>query len=243
VPERAICTRAGSGPEFRSTLRRDTARVLYAWLARTDLNRIPMEHKAEKQAFTDLFAWLESDCDGPYISAEEMARAHDEILLAPNARDEPEFCLLTSICGALTYSSFTRGWSASIWGRCATPPKRRRGRSRSCVTVLRSTATDHGRPGTKSSWRAKRSRATWAGSTPICRSARRGLVRERPARIFTYRITPSGAPGSSTLRGDSAYSLPSGHSVASASEGRVPRWANGLQCDSGRRSTSSRGRR
>jgi hypothetical protein len=74
--------------KFALPLRRDTARVLYAWLERTDLSLIPMDHKAEKQAFSDLCSWLQTDCDVGYISADEMARAHDQLLIAPNSLDD-----------------------------------------------------------------------------------------------------------------------------------------------------------
>lgn len=45
---------------------RADAIVLFDWLARTDLNTVPIEHPAEKQALADLFARLELDTDVPY---------------------------------------------------------------------------------------------------------------------------------------------------------------------------------
>jgi len=44
----------------------DDAVVLFDWLNHTDLNTMPTEHPAEKQALTDLLARLEVDTDVPY---------------------------------------------------------------------------------------------------------------------------------------------------------------------------------
>ena len=53
-------------PRFILPLRRGTTLVLYAWLDRTDLNLLPIEHPTEKQAFYDIHGWLEFDTDGSY---------------------------------------------------------------------------------------------------------------------------------------------------------------------------------
>jgi hypothetical protein len=45
---------------------RDDAIVLFDWLMRTDLNSVPIEHPAEKQALTDLLTRLEGFTDVPY---------------------------------------------------------------------------------------------------------------------------------------------------------------------------------
>jgi hypothetical protein len=39
------------------------------WLHRVDLNAIPIEHPAEKQALVDLLTRLEADTDVPYGSS------------------------------------------------------------------------------------------------------------------------------------------------------------------------------
>ncbi|MCU1468795.1 MAG: hypothetical protein JWM72_4723 [Actinomycetia bacterium] len=48
------------------TLSRADAIVLFDWLKKTDLNAIPMEHPAEKQALTDLLTRIEGYTDIPY---------------------------------------------------------------------------------------------------------------------------------------------------------------------------------
>jgi hypothetical protein len=45
---------------------RADAVVLFDWLMRTDLNTIPIEHPAEKQALTDLLSRIEGYTDIPH---------------------------------------------------------------------------------------------------------------------------------------------------------------------------------
>jgi hypothetical protein len=60
---RQTCPVDPSHPTVTVTLWRADAVVLFDWLNRTDLNTIPMEHPAEKQALTDLLARLEFETD------------------------------------------------------------------------------------------------------------------------------------------------------------------------------------
>jgi hypothetical protein len=53
-------------PTVSLTLWRADAIVLFDWLMKTDLNTIPIEHPAEKQALTDLLSRLEVCTDVPY---------------------------------------------------------------------------------------------------------------------------------------------------------------------------------
>ena len=55
-----------STPTVSLTLWRADAIVLFDWLMKTDLNAIPIDHPAEKQALTDLLSRIESDTDIPY---------------------------------------------------------------------------------------------------------------------------------------------------------------------------------
>jgi hypothetical protein len=60
-------------PQVTIDLWRADAIVLFDWLTRTDLNTVPIEHPAEKQALADLLARLEFDSDVPYG---ESGRSH-----------------------------------------------------------------------------------------------------------------------------------------------------------------------
>jgi hypothetical protein len=53
-------------PTATVTLWRSDAIVLFDWLKSTDLNTVPMQHRAEKQALTDLLTRLEGGTDIPY---------------------------------------------------------------------------------------------------------------------------------------------------------------------------------
>ena len=67
------------------SLWRADAIVLFDWLSRTDLNTLPIEHSAEKQALADLFTRLETDTDVPYgasgtgLTQEEIDSARAEV--------------------------------------------------------------------------------------------------------------------------------------------------------------------
>ncbi|TBN56192.1 hypothetical protein EYE40_01600 [Glaciihabitans arcticus] len=58
----------------------EDAIVLYDWLARADLDKIPTDHKAVKQALTDLFGRLDEII--PYefdLTAARIADARDQV--------------------------------------------------------------------------------------------------------------------------------------------------------------------
>jgi hypothetical protein len=66
-------------PKIKLTLSRADAVVLFDWLMRTDLNTIPMEHPAEKQALTDLLTRLEAETDIPLVTQEEIDSSRAEV--------------------------------------------------------------------------------------------------------------------------------------------------------------------
>ncbi|MEX0698947.1 MAG: hypothetical protein WD354_04365 [Acidimicrobiia bacterium] len=72
-------------PRVTITLWRADAIVLFDWLMHTDLNAVPIEHPAEKQALADLLARLEVDSDVPYgesgtgLTQEEIDTARAEV--------------------------------------------------------------------------------------------------------------------------------------------------------------------
>ncbi len=66
-----------SVPTVTVTLWSADAIVLLDWLERTDLNTVPIEHPAEKQALTDLYAAFEVDVPQPTES--EVAAARTEV--------------------------------------------------------------------------------------------------------------------------------------------------------------------
>ena len=47
--------------------------VLFDWLMSVDLNAVPIEHPAQKQALVDLLGRLEMDTDVPGVTVEEIA--------------------------------------------------------------------------------------------------------------------------------------------------------------------------
>lgn len=53
-------------PSVTLTLWRADAIVLFDWLMRTDLDTVPIEYPAEKQALADLLTRLEGYSDVPY---------------------------------------------------------------------------------------------------------------------------------------------------------------------------------
>lgn len=68
-------------PQVSLTLWRSDAIVLFDWLARTDLNTVPLDHPAVKQALTDLFTRLETDTDVPYgASGQGLTREEHGLL-------------------------------------------------------------------------------------------------------------------------------------------------------------------
>ena len=57
---------------------RADAIVLFDWLMSTDLDTVPAEHKAVKQALTDLLTRIETETDVPY-GASGTGLTQDEI--------------------------------------------------------------------------------------------------------------------------------------------------------------------
>ena len=53
-------------PTVSLKLWRDDAVILFDWLTRTNLDTVPIEHPAEKQALADLLSRLEIDTDIAY---------------------------------------------------------------------------------------------------------------------------------------------------------------------------------
>jgi hypothetical protein len=72
-------------PTISVKLWRDDAIVLFDWLKRTDLNSVPIEHPAEKQALTDLLTRLEGFTEVPYgksgegLTQEEIHAAREAV--------------------------------------------------------------------------------------------------------------------------------------------------------------------
>lgn len=67
-------------PAISIELWTEDAVVLFDWLQSTDLNLVPAEHKAVKQALTDLYSRLEEIV--PYkfnMTAERVAAAQHEV--------------------------------------------------------------------------------------------------------------------------------------------------------------------
>jgi hypothetical protein len=54
---------------------RADAVVLFDWLMSVDLNTVPIEHPAQKQALADLLTRLEHKTDIPGVTDEEIAAA------------------------------------------------------------------------------------------------------------------------------------------------------------------------
>jgi hypothetical protein len=72
-------------PQVSFKLWRADAIVLFDWLNCTDLNQVPAEHKAVKQALSDLLTRLETETDVPYgasgtgLTQEEIDVARHEV--------------------------------------------------------------------------------------------------------------------------------------------------------------------
>lgn len=56
-------------PQITLTLWQADAIVLFDWLRSTDLNTVPAEHPAVKQALTDLLTRIEAETSVPYGSS------------------------------------------------------------------------------------------------------------------------------------------------------------------------------
>jgi hypothetical protein len=72
-------------PQVSITLWRADAIVLFDWLMSTDLNTLPADHPAVKQALTDLLTRLETDTDVAYgvsgdgLTQEEINGARGDV--------------------------------------------------------------------------------------------------------------------------------------------------------------------
>jgi hypothetical protein len=66
-------------PVERLTLWADDAVVLYDWLMTTDLNTIPINHPAQKQALVDLLSRLEQDTHVEGVTQEQITRAQEAV--------------------------------------------------------------------------------------------------------------------------------------------------------------------
>ncbi|MDO0932612.1 hypothetical protein QQY66_13255 [Streptomyces sp. DG2A-72] len=66
-------------PVVRVSLWRADAVVLFDWLMSVDLDAVPIEHPAQKQALVDLLGRLEMDTDVPGVTVEEIAAARADV--------------------------------------------------------------------------------------------------------------------------------------------------------------------
>ncbi len=66
-------------PKVGIELWRSDAIVLFDWLMSVDLNTIPTNHPAEKQALMDLLTRLETDTDVPGVTQEQIDSARTEV--------------------------------------------------------------------------------------------------------------------------------------------------------------------
>ena len=66
-------------PKVSIELWRSDAVVLFYWLTSVDLNALPTNHPAEKQALVDLLARLESETDVPGVTQEQVDAARAEV--------------------------------------------------------------------------------------------------------------------------------------------------------------------
>jgi hypothetical protein len=66
-------------PTVTLRLWRADAIVLFDWLARTDLNTVPISHPAQKQALADLFTRLEQETDIPGVDQSQIGAAQADV--------------------------------------------------------------------------------------------------------------------------------------------------------------------
>jgi hypothetical protein len=66
-------------PTVEVSLWRADAIVLYDWLMETDLDAVPITHKAQKQALADLLTRLEQDTDVITVTQLEIAVAQEAV--------------------------------------------------------------------------------------------------------------------------------------------------------------------
>jgi hypothetical protein len=68
-----------SVPKVKIELWRSDAVVLFDWLMSVDLNAVPINHPAEKQALTDLLTRLEQETDVPGVTQQQIDLAREEV--------------------------------------------------------------------------------------------------------------------------------------------------------------------
>ncbi|MFG2733647.1 hypothetical protein N0X72_07435 [Streptomyces carpaticus] len=66
-------------PSVTVRLWRADAVVLFDWLMSTDLNTVPVDHPAQKQALADLASAMECDTDVMASTEEELAAAREDV--------------------------------------------------------------------------------------------------------------------------------------------------------------------
>ena len=66
-------------PTVPISLWRSDAIVLFDWLMTVDLNAVPINHPAEKQALADLLTRLEHETDIPGVTQEQIDVAREEV--------------------------------------------------------------------------------------------------------------------------------------------------------------------
>lgn len=66
-------------PTVRLELWRADAIVLFDWLMTVDIESVPITHRAEKQALTDLLARLEQETDIPGVTQTLIDQAREEV--------------------------------------------------------------------------------------------------------------------------------------------------------------------
>ncbi|GAA1479214.1 hypothetical protein GCM10009623_36600 [Nocardioides aestuarii] len=66
-------------PTVPISLWRSDAVVLLHWLMTVDLDAVPTQHPAEKQALVDLLTRLEHETDIPGVTQEQIDAAREEV--------------------------------------------------------------------------------------------------------------------------------------------------------------------
>jgi hypothetical protein len=66
-------------PKVRLELWRADAIVLFDWLMTVDIESVPITHRAEKQALTDLLTRLEHETDTPGVTQAQIDEAREEV--------------------------------------------------------------------------------------------------------------------------------------------------------------------
>jgi hypothetical protein len=66
-------------PKVRLELWRADAIVLFDWLKTLDIDSVPVTHRAEEQALTDLLTRLEHETDIPGVTQKEIDQAREEV--------------------------------------------------------------------------------------------------------------------------------------------------------------------